>query len=153
MQMLSRMKPRSPLVVLPAVALVALLCLFAALEYYRATTVAIRRLPDPFRVGYQEQHFREVAGMLPADAVVGYISNAPFDSFPGAAAFFGAQWALAPRIVVPHDNPRATEFVVGNFSAGVETADIISKIARDMDMHVVRDLDSGVVLFRKGERE
>ena len=95
------MKPRSSLVVLPAVGAVALLCLFAALEYYRATTVANKRSPDPYRIGYQERHFREAAEMLPADAVVGYISNAEFDSIPGAAAFFGAHWALAPRIVVP----------------------------------------------------
>ena len=147
------MKPRSPLVVLPAVGAVALLCLFAALEYYRATKLINKRSPDPYRVGYQERHFREAAGMLPVDAVVGYISNVESDSIPGAAAFFGAQWVLAPRIVVPHDNPRATEFVVGNFSADVETADFTSKIVRDTGMRVVRDFGSGVVLFRKGERE
>ena len=144
------MKPRAPLVVLPAVALVALLCLFAALEYYGARTVASNRLPV---IGDQERRFREVAEMLPVDAVVGYISNLDSDDISGAAAFFGAQWALAPRIVVPYDSPRATEFVVGNFSADVEAADFTSRVTRDTGMHVVRDFDSGVVLFRKGERE
>ncbi len=147
------MKPRSSLAVLFGVGAVALLSLIAALDYYRYTTLVNARTPDPYRIGYQEPRFREVGEMLPVDSVVGYVSNLEFQGVRGAAAFFGAQYALAPRILVPYTSPQATDLVLGSFSADVETSDIASELTRDKGMHVVRDFDAGVVLFRKGERE
>ncbi len=132
-----------------ACAVVALLSLFAAMEYYRRTSVRNEQQPDYYRIGFQEERFRQVAEMLPEEAVVGYVSNLNFDSVAGSAAFLGAQYVLAPRIIVGHQNPAATNYILGNFSAAVETSDMSSEFARANNARVVRDFDAGVVLFRK----
>ena len=147
------MKPRSPIVIGIGAGAAALLCLMAALEYYRSTTVYNEEFPDPYRIGFQEDRFREAGEMIPEDAVIGYISNEDIASVRGSAAYFGAQWALTPRIVVPHASQYVTDLVLGNFSANVETAEITSKIAREQNWQVVRDFDAGVVLFRKEKSE
>jgi hypothetical protein len=143
------MKSRSPIVIAFGVGAVALLSLFAALDYYRVTIQTNEQRPDPYRIGYQEPRFREVIEMLPVDAVIGYLSDVEFETLQGAAAFFGAQYALAPRILVPHTSPHAKDLVLGNFSTDVE----ISAIAKEHRVHVVRSFEAGVVLFRKGERK
>ncbi len=130
----------------------ALSSLSALLDLYRATTAYNAQNPDPYRIGYQEPRFREVASLLPLDEPVGYVSNLEFAELRGAAAFFGAQYALAPRILVPYDHPRAGRFTVGNFSAEVDLSDVTSRLARDKGLRVIRALDNGVVLFRNPER-
>jgi hypothetical protein len=129
-----------------------LLSLSALLDLYQATTAYNAKNPDPFRIGYQEPRFREVGSQLPLDEPVGYVSDLEFTELRGAAAFFGAQYALAPRILVPYDHPRAGRFTVGNFSAEVNLPDVTSRLAREKGLRVVRAWDNGVVLFRNRER-
>ncbi|MCW5977496.1 MAG: hypothetical protein KIT09_05440 [Bryobacteraceae bacterium] len=143
------MTPRSSLVVNSALAAVALLSLYSLLDLYQATKFYNQQQPDPYRIGYQAPRFAEAMKMLPPDAVVGYVSNLDFGEIRGSSAFFGAQFALAPRIVVPNDHPASGPLVLGNFSADVETSDISSRLAREQGLRVVRDFDAGVVLFRK----
>jgi hypothetical protein len=147
------MKPRSSPATAIGVGAAALLSLFAAMEYYRSTTVYNKQYPDPYRIGFQQERFREAAEMIPEDSVIGYISNEAFETVRGSAGYFGAQWALTPRIVVPHTSQYATDLVLGNFSAAVETAEITSRIESSENMHVVRVLQSGVVLFRTEKSE
>ena len=136
-----------------ACAVVAVVCLFGAMDYYRKTSTRNEQRPDYYRVGYQEDRFRPVAEMVPEDEVVGYVSNVEFDTTAGGAAFFGAQYVLAPRIVVGFDNPAAGKYVLGNFSADAETSEVTSEFTRNRNARVVRDFDAGVVLFeRKGEQ-
>jgi hypothetical protein len=146
------MPRRSSLLALLACGACVLLSLSAVLDLYQGTAEHNAQQPDPFRIGYQEPRFREVAAQLPLDQPVGYVSNLAFPELRGSAAFFGAQYGLAPRILVPFDHPRAGPFTIGNFSADVELADITSHLAREKGFRVIRALDSGVVLFRTPER-
>jgi len=130
-------------------AVVAVLVLYGLLDFYQSTKQFNQERPDLYRMGYQEPRFAEVATMLPLDANVGYISNLEFNDIKGAAAFAGAQYALAPRRVVPYNDPSAGPLVVGNFTVDVESSEITSRIAREKGMRVVRNFDAGVVLFRK----
>lgn len=134
-----------------AVAAVAALSLYALLDQYQSTQIYNEQRPDPYRIGYQEPRFAEVGKALPPGGVVGYISNLELTDLRGASAFIGAQYALAPRTLVPYDRPGAGPLVLGNFSADVETSDVSSRIAREKGLRVVRDFDAGVVLFRKEE--
>ena len=143
------MKPRSSGVVLTGVGLVAILSLFAALDYWHAVTSYNEEFPDPYRIGYQQPRFREAAKAIPVDAVVGYISNLEFGDIQGSAAFFGTQYALTPRIVMPFDSPQVQDLVVGNYSTKVDAADV----ARQNHMSVVKDFGAGVILFRKEKPE
>ena len=147
------MKPRSPLAILLGAAAVAVLALFGLLDLYQSTKLFNQQRPDPYRMGYQEPRFAEVAGMLPLEVTVGYISNLDLTDLKGATAFSGTQYGLAPRRVVPYDDPAAGIFVVGNFTVDVESSEITSRIAREKGMRVVRNFDAGVVLFRKEVRQ
>jgi hypothetical protein len=129
-----------------------LLSLSALLDLYRVTAAYNAQNPDPFRIGYQEPRFREAASQLPLSEPVGYVSNLEFSELRGSAAFFGAQYALAPRILVPYEHPRAGRFTIGNFSAEVDLADVTSRLAREKGLRVIRAFDNGVVLFRTPER-
>lgn len=130
---------------LAGVGLVAVLSLAASLEYYRTTTLTNRLTGDPYAVETQVQRLREAATILPRDVVVGYVSDVPFEQVRGSAAFFGAQYALAPRILVELSAREATDWVLGNFSnpAG------ISAIERRHQLKLTRDLGSGVMIFRR----
>ena len=140
------MESRSSLPVLIGVGAVAVLSLFAAMEHYRTTALFNERRPDLYRIGFQEPRFREVLKDIPEDAVVGYVSDLPFEDIRGSTAFFGAQYALAPRIVVDSDHPAAVDLVLGNFTPAGERPE-------PEGMHVVREYDDGVILYRKGEQE
>ena len=130
-----------------ACAVVAVVCLFAAMDYYRKTSTRNEQRPDFYRVGYQEERFRPVAAMVPESEVMGYVSNLDFDTTAGGAAFSGAQFVLAPRLVVGFDDPVAGEYTLGNFSAEAETSDVTSDFTRNRNARVVRDFDAGVVEF------
>jgi len=125
---------------------VALLALFAAMDYYRSVTDYNEANPDPFRIGIQPARFREVSAEFRDGAVIGYLSDVAYEDVRGGAAFFGTLYALAPRVVVvPHTNPRKQDWVLGNFSAKVD----IEQIARENRLRVVRDYGEGVVLYQR----
>jgi hypothetical protein len=138
--------------VLAALAALIWLAFSAQLGLYEATIRFNRQNPDPYRISYQEPRFREAAALLPLEQPVGYLSNLELNELRGAAAFFGAQYALAPRILIPFPDPRAGRFVVGNFSAEVELSDATSRLAREHNLRVVRAFDNGVVIFENPNR-
>jgi hypothetical protein len=140
------MKSRSPLLVGIGAGLVALLVLFAAMDFWRRTLDYNRRNPDPYKIGFQEPRFRKAAAELPDDAVLGYVSNLDRESLEGSTAFFGCQYALTPRILVPAESKLAPDLVLGNFSDFTDPA----SFAADHGMTLVKDFGLGVVLFRRG---
>ena len=140
------MKSRSPILIALGAGVTTLLVLFAAMDFWSRTQDYNRRSPDPYKIGFQEPRFRIAAAAIPEDAVLGYISNLDRDSLEGSTAFFGCQYALTPRILVPADSEFAREFVLGNFSDSTDPA----SFAAERGMSVVQDFGLGVVLFRKG---
>lgn len=143
------MKPLPPMVVAGAAAAVALLCLFTVMGYYGASVTLLKEQSDPYRMRYQKPRFAEVAEELPMDAVVGYVSNLSIDDPRGEVAFFGARYAVAPRLMVPHNSEATEEFVVGNFSADTQVQLEVARLATEGGLELVRDFGAGVLLFRK----
>jgi hypothetical protein len=60
--------------------------------------------------------------------------------------FLGAQYILAPRVMVELDKHPNSPWVMGNFARPMDTADFAGKHG----LTVVQDFGNGVVLFRKG---
>ncbi len=137
---------------LAALAAVIWLAFSAQLGLYEATVRFNKQNPDPYRISFQEPRFQDAAALLPLEEPVGYVSNLELNEVRGVAAFFGAQYALAPRILIPFPDDRAGRFVLGNFSPEVELADATSRLAREHNLKVVRAFDSGVVVFENSKR-
>ncbi len=118
---------------------------WAALDFYGFSKAYYRNVQDPYLVNEQPERFREAARHLPSDAVAGYVSDLQFEETAGSAAFFTAQYALAPRVLVPVAHPAARDWVVGNFSKAQDYA----ALGQKHQLVMFRDFGRGVVLFRK----
>lgn len=126
----------------------ALLAFNAAMDYYRLAQEAARD-PDPYRIRRQVLRFREVCQTIPPDAVVGYLSNLPDEDFAGRIAFAGAQYAVAPRLLVPVDRYAGSGYVIGNYTVEAGPAGMIEQAAEKYGLQLVKDYGAGVVLYRK----
>src|ERR1019366_399122 len=93
---------------------VVLLSLGAALQSYQAADAYARDYQDPYMINAQPERLREAVRYLPDKAVIGYLSDLPFDAVSGQSAHFGVMYALAPRLVTRSADSH--EWVVGNFS-------------------------------------
>ena len=138
-------KPAYPWTVPAAIGAVICLSLWGCLNFYQLTSMLNSSKKDPYGLLLQERRFRQVDTMLPQDAVVGYISDVPFGGVRGSAAFFGAQYVLAPRLVVELPARQKLEWVLGNFS---EPGDY-GGVAEAHQLAIVKDFGSGIVVFRK----
>ena len=134
------MKPHGATRALIGVGAVLVLSLLACLDYYQAVEEFNRSYQDPYLIEEQAQRFREVKAMLPAESVVGYVSDAPAESVRGAAMFFGAQYALAPRLLDPHKTHANESWVVANFSQPVE----LGQIEKENRIRLFKDLAARV---------
>ena len=133
-----------------ACAIVAALSVYATLEQYYRTDVINERFPDPYLVGAAQARYGGAAAMLPADAIVGYVSNRKLNNAEGGAMFFGAQYVLAPRILVDWDKVDKDQFVLGNFPPARDVHTTVEQSGKLYGLRVERDFGDGVVLYRKG---
>jgi hypothetical protein len=149
----------NPVLARAAVGIVVALAVAGALNFYR--TVDEKNLmytspsiTDIIDVG--PERFRGVIAMLPTEAVVGYISDlpnsSPEESSRRALWFFGARYALAPRLIVwPGQlgnrsiHAQKQDWVLGDFSKPMD----LVQIERENHLNLVRDFGSGVLVFRK----
>ncbi len=127
---------------------VAALAVLASLNSYQGTVEDRRRLPDRYGVESSlEQRFASVSVRLPASGAVGYLSDVPFSDPAGTPAFLAAQYALAPRLLVPVDTHGAAEWAVGNFSRPSDFAAAGARAGYTM----TAQMGNGVVLYRKAK--
>jgi hypothetical protein len=134
-----------PLPVLLAVGAVAFMSLWGCLDFYQSVKLYNSTNNDPYRVAAQLDRFRGPSSLVPQTAVVGYISDVPFDEVRGSAAFFGAQYALAPRLLVELSEEQKPEWILGNFSKPTD----YKALAQVHQLALVKDFGSGLVVFRK----
>jgi hypothetical protein len=125
----------------------AVLALIGAFQSYGLLADFSRQNQDPYRIEAQQERFAGVAAMLPADAVVGYISDLPYANSEGSANFFGVQYALAPRLLVEESERHKQRWVVGNFWKKPNLAEI----EETYHLRLVRDFGAGARLFRRAE--
>ena len=122
---------------------VVLLSLFTAVQSYRSADAYARAYQDPYMIQAQPERLREAVRYLPDKAVIGYLSDLPFDAVAGQSAHFGIMYALAPRLVTRSADSH--EWVVGNFSHPLDYA----AAGREHHLELVKDFGNGVVLFRR----
>jgi hypothetical protein len=134
-----------PWPVLLAIVAVTALSLWGALDFYRSVTLFYRSHGDPYGLLLQETRFRQVDRMLPPGITVGYVSDVPVSNVRGNAAFNGAQYVLAPRLVVELAAGHKPEWVLGNFSK----VGNYQTIAQVLQLTIVKDFGSGIVVFRR----
>lgn len=141
-------KQTYPPAVLFAVAAVAAVSLWASAGFYLSTSEFAAANPDRHGIARQQIRFREAAAVLPENTLVGYLSDLSLDEGRGNIAFFGAQYALAPRILVRFPGRYNPDWVVGNFSRPAD----YQALAAQHRLVVVKDLGKGLIIFRRQGR-
>jgi hypothetical protein len=142
----------NPVLARAAVGIVVALAVAGALNFYRTVDEKNLRYTSPSItdiIDVGPERFRGVIAMLPTEAVVGYISDLP-NSSPESSQrahlwFFGARYALAPRLLVRPTNAQKEDWVLGNFFKPMD----LVQIERENHLNLVRDFGSGVLVFRK----
>jgi hypothetical protein len=131
---------------------VGALALAGAFHFWKTIDQENRYLQDPlmtYQIGIQENRFRGVAAMVPAETVVAYLSDLP----PQRAAhwpvnsefiFTAVRYALAPRLLIPYEKGQRQDWVLGDFSNPADAA----RIERENGLKLIKDFGSGVMLFR-----
>ncbi len=126
---------------LVGIAIVAALALAGALDYSQFLA-EYSRSGDPMQMAAQQARLRGASAALPAGATVGYLSDMPTSDVQGQAMFGAAQYALAPRLLVPLKPGARPEWVVGYFAG---------TIGAHPGLAVISDYGNGVVLFRRAQ--
>lgn len=136
-------KARYPFWLLAGISVVIALSLLAVFHAYQ-TAGLYSTWHDPFLVNRQPERLADAARMLPPRAVVGYLSDLGFETTSGSAAYFGAQYALAPRLLTFRLDLANPEWVLGNFGRFQNFA----ALGAAHNLTLVRDFGNGVVLYR-----
>jgi hypothetical protein len=103
---------------------------------------------DPYGVLVQSARLQAAISSMPPNGAAGYLNEPDPDAFTGAKKLLGAQYAFAPRMLVPQtQSPQ--QLVIGDFSRPVDLAEF----ARLYGLRVVRDFGNGIVLFQRNGRQ
>ncbi len=127
---------------LPACAVVAALSLWSTVDFYNATESMSGEGADTYRIADQELRFQQAAAAVPSAGVVGYITDQKENR--EWVMFLGAQYVLAPRVLVALDKHPNSPWVIGNFARPLD----LTQFANRHGLQLVQDFGSGVVLFR-----
>ena len=122
-----------------------LLTVWGGIEFLRLERIWNSEFRDPYLVNVQESRLGAVKDIIPADAVVGYLTDMQPDSIQWAAAFNTAQYELAPRILELGTN---REWLLANFAGHGD----FPAYAQANGFRVERELGNGVAVLRKVRR-
>jgi hypothetical protein len=98
------------------------------MEHYSGVQDYARNYTDSYAIGQQDARFAGVKQALPAALVIGYVSDLPQSDTRGQSMFFGAQYALAPHVLVSDANASKYDVIVGNFSKQVDVQEEARKL-------------------------
>ena len=121
------------------------LCLWSFFQYNTTKSEMNRTTPDPYMIGAQLARYAQLPAAVAPGEVVGYISDLPAADSRSTVLFLGAQYALAPRILVDDDHQK---WVLGNFSAPAD----FGALGATQHLVMVRDFSNGVILYRRAMR-
>jgi hypothetical protein len=127
-----------PLAAKLAIGAAVALCFFSVVAFYKS----LPQDRDPFLIQMQPSRIAGAAAALPAEAIVGYLTDVPLSTASGLATFGGVRFALAPRLVTPGPD---REWVIGNFSQPADFA----ALAGGHGLTLQADYSNGIVLFRR----
>lgn len=131
---------RYPARLAAGLAVFSLLAIAGALQY----TIYQDPQPDSYAVERAELRFEVIKAQLPPHATVAYFSDLAPGSIQDSTAFRGAQFALAPVLLVSAGPKLRADWGVGNFARPRDFA----AAGAAYGMEVVRDCGQGVVLYR-----
>jgi len=140
---------------------VGVLAVFGALNSFEISQGYSAQYPDAYGGARAEIRFAPLAARTPSGAQLGYITDLDPSQPAYAAAFLAAQYALAPRLLVPLPLPPARgvapgqsaaataagppEWAAGNFTKPRDYA----AAAAPLGYRVFAGLGSGVILFHR----
>jgi hypothetical protein len=128
---------RYPIQALLGVAITAALSVYGTFSFYDQQTARNKIQEDAFQVGLEEQRFAALKRDLPADGMVGYVSDLSDNGI-----LLAAQYALVPILIVEHP---PTGLVIGSFSRPMDYA----VFGRARGLTLIRDYGDGITLYRK----
>src|SRR5579883_2165443 len=124
---------------------VAALGVFGAISSYQVSSSYAAQFPDAYGADRGQIRFAPLAGRVPLDAELGYVTDLPPSSPAAAPAFLSAQYAVAPRVLLALDEGARPEWAVGNFSQPADFA----AVGETRGYALVADLGNGVVLYHR----
>lgn len=139
---------RYPLGVAAAAIAAAAIAMFSAMTLYSVARAMNETSKDPFHVQMAAEQFAPVLSRIPANAVLGYVSDLELNTDAGKAAFFATQYAIAPRILVDASKGERFDYVLGNWGLAQDYA----AAGQSRGLTLVEDFGNGIVLYRKGSR-
>jgi hypothetical protein len=93
-------------------------------------------------IGFFDHRFEGLRPLLPANGVVGYLSDIPVGDKQSTGEYYLAQYSLAPVVVVTNTDQR---LVVGNFHTPDPDASLYTK----QGLRPLANLGNGAWLFQK----
>jgi hypothetical protein len=142
------MKEPSSAQVIAACAAVALLTLWSTVSFRGATEELAGPNADVYKIGDQATRFQELISALPAEGIVGYVSDVPASKTLASVLYSSARYTVAPRLVTDQSVNPAPEWVIGNFSMPLD----VVQFGKDRGLTLVRDFGNGAVLYRRQVR-
>lgn len=142
------MKQPSSAQVFVACAAVALLALGSTVSFRSATEELAGPNADVYKIGDQAARLQELTSALPAERIIGYVSDVPAGKTLASVLFSSAQYTLAPRFVTNQNVKPAPDWVIGNFSQPLD----VVQFGKERGLILVRDFGNGAVLYRRQVR-
>jgi len=140
------MKPAPAGWILAGAVMVALLALWGVLNFSTATAAMSTTAADVYRITDQQWRFQQVSAAVPAHGIIGYVTDQT--GMQAEAMLLGAQYVLAPRVLVELKKSPNSPWVIGNFAKQLDVAEF----GREHRLQPVQDFGAGVVLFRRGAK-
>jgi hypothetical protein len=119
----------------------AALSVFAIINSYDTSRHLARQMPDPYGVARTRERLEPLYSRVSAHRTLGYFSDLPAGE-TATTAFLAAQYALAPRLLVPVKAGHTPENAIALF---FRSRDFAATTA--LGYEVVEDLGNGLVLF------
>jgi hypothetical protein len=126
---------------LAAVLISAMLASWGVFQAYSSESAYQQQYRDPYLVAAQTTRFEGFREAVPADSILGYLTDAQPGSVTSDAMFLTAQYTLAPRLL---ERNQKHQQVLGNFSRPADFA----ALGRQYGLRLDHDFGNGVVLFR-----
>lgn len=132
-----------------AVAALSVVAAYNAVIQFGYADAFAAQVRDPYNILEMEEKVSRIADLIPVAERVGYLSDVPSSVPAGQAAFFSAQYAFAPRLVVKEDaaGGKNVRYWLAVFSRQQDFAEAGARRGLVLE----KDLGGYVILYRRQE--
>lgn len=132
-----------------AVAALSVVAAYNAVIQFGYADAFASQVRDPYNILEMEAKVSRIVDQIPVTERVGYFTDVPFSAPAGQAAFFAAQYAFAPRIVVKEGEAGAKR--VRYWLAVFAREQDFAQAGAQRGLVLERDLGGYVILYRRQE--